>query len=431
MAKKLSSILGIDIGSQKIKVCELKTQGKGPVVTALGIIDTPEGAVDHAAIYNSEAVAGALKQIIAECGASVSQAVVTLSGQASVLVRTVEVPRMNATELQEHMQWEVNRNVPFAESTIVSDYKPLEDEDPNSAQMDVVMAIAPQSAIDTIVECLKKAKRQAVAIDVEPLSIARSLRTSYGDILAGKTVCMVEIGHKSTSINIYRGEKLIMPRQVPLGGEMFTGALASALTLPIDEAEALKIEKLVIPESAGSAVMGAFDPFGMPGATQEFPAFNPFADDAPVGGYSPFPADEPQAEADPFALPPDSSTDPYANPYSGSPDAMPEIAEDPEVMRLYNAIAPVLDEFVGEVRRSIDYYRSRGGEVDAVELCGGGARIAGLASFLTRSLGVECDAYDPLRRLNLNMKKVSNAFAEEHRQEFAVAVGNGLHIFHE
>src|SRR4051794_5375828 len=113
MAKKLSSVLGVDIGSHKIKICEIRTQGREPIVTALGMIDTPEGAVDHMAIYNPEAVGAALKQVISQCGATAGQAVVTIAGQGAVLVRTVEVPRMNPTELKDHMQWEVNRNVPF------------------------------------------------------------------------------------------------------------------------------------------------------------------------------------------------------------------------------------------------------------------------------------------------------------------------------
>jgi hypothetical protein len=41
---------------------------------------------------------------------------------------------------------------------------------------------------------------------------------------------------------------------------------------------------------------------------------------------------------------------------------------------------------------------------------------------------VTCDTYDPLRRLNVNAKKADPSFLEAHRAEFAVAVGNGLHI---
>jgi len=146
MARKLTSVLGIDIGSSKIKVCEIKTQGREPVVTALGIADTPEGAVDHTGIFNPDAVGEALKKAISDAGVSTAFAVVTLAGQASVLVRTLEVPKMNPAELKDHMQWEINRNIPFAESTIVSDFKPLGGEDPNAQNMDVVMAIAPPKA---------------------------------------------------------------------------------------------------------------------------------------------------------------------------------------------------------------------------------------------------------------------------------------------
>jgi type IV pilus assembly protein PilM len=103
--------------------------------------------------------------------------------------------------------------------------------------------------------------------------------------------------------------------------------------------------------------------------------------------------------------------------------------ENPETLRIYQAMAPVLEELVAEVRRSIDYYRSRGGEVDVVELSGGGTMLRGLTAYVSKAIGIPCDAYDPLRHLNMNIRKVAPAFVEEHRQEFAVAVGNGLHIF--
>jgi type IV pilus assembly protein PilM len=412
MAKKLNSVLGIDIGSQKIKIAEVRARGKEPEISALGIIDTPEGAVDHTGVYNSDAVGAALKQVLTEAGATVTQAVVSIAGQASVLVRTLEVPRMNPAELKEHMQWEINRNIPFAESNVVSDYKALPDEDPNSANMDVVMAIAPQSAIDTMIACIKKAGRSTAAIDVEPLGIARTLQVSHPDDMANKTVCLVDMGHKTTAINIYRDGKLLMPRQVPIGGEMFTKAIADALGISVAEAEQLKRERAEIPASATTAGGGGGGG-GYAPATDEFQPYNPFAD--ADSGFSAAPA---VADAEPSAD--DSPTDLTPAPA----DEM-----DPESKRLFTAIAPVLDEFVAEIRRSVDYFRSRGGDVDQVVLCGGGTKLKGLPQFLQASLGVACDAYDPVRRLNVNLRKVAPGFVDEHKQEFAVAIGNGLHFF--
>ncbi len=464
MAKKLSSVLGVDIGSQSIKVCEIRTQGREPIVTGLSVVPTPEGAVDHTGVYNADAVGAALKTALNNAGATSKAAVVSIAGQMSVLVRTLEVPKMNPQELREHMQWEINRNIPFAESTIVSDFKPLGDDDPNSPNMDVVMAIAPQSAIDTMVGCVKKAGRVVAAIDVEPLSMARSIQTSYEDVLADKTICMVDIGHMTTSINIYRGKKLLMPRQVPIGGQMFTSAIANALTVSMDDAETMKRDRCEVPENAGIAP-AVVDPFGA-GATAGFQPFNPFADDPIAGGYAApadptlggyaadptgTPLDPYAAPVDPYAAPVDpyaAPVDPYAapvDPYATPGDAVPPVDPlagslpdstpvpvtpmDPEVEKLYNAIAPLLEEFVGEIRRSIEYYQSRGGVVDTIELCGGGAKLRGLVPFLGRALSIPCDAYDPLRRLNVNNRKVAPDFVESHRHEFAVAIGNGLHIF--
>lgn len=403
MAKKLTSVLGIDIGSQSIKVAELRAQGRDASLTAIGMAPTPEGAVDHTGIFNPDAVASVLKGLIADCGATVPQAVVSIAGQASVLVRTLEVPRMNPNELQEHMQWEINRNIPFAESTIVSDYRALPDEDPSSANMDVVMAMSPQSAIDTILSAVRKAGKSVAAIDVEPLAIARSLEFSYSDVLGPQTVCVVDIGNKTTAINIYKSGKLLMPRQVPIGGEMFSRAIADALQVSLTEADQIKQQRAVIPDSAAAQAGGG-------GVAGDFTAYNPFSDDA-AGGFTP------------------PSLEGAAEPAAPSPEpAMVPAAED-ETTKLFRSYANVLEEFLAEVRRSIDYFRSRGGEVNKILVAGGGARMPGLDNYLSKSLGIECDSYDPTRRLNVNLRKVAPGFVEEHRQEFAVAIGNGLHIF--
>jgi type IV pilus assembly protein PilM len=428
MAKKLNSVLGIDIGSQRIKVCEVRTQGREPVITALGMIDTPEGAVDHTGVYNSDAVGQALKQVLSQAGATSGAAVVSIAGQMSVLVRTLEVPKMNPTELKEHMQWEINRNIPFAESTIVSDFKPLGGDDPQSPNMDVVMAIAPQSAIDTMIACVKKAGRSVAAIDVEPLSMARSIQTSYDDVLQDKTVCVVDIGHSSASINIYHGQKLLMPRQVPLGGEMFTRAVADAYTVPLSEAEQMKRESLVIPENVGSAPVIA-DPFGLSPMGEDFAPYSPFDVDAPAATGIDTTTDFTAATddlggGDATFMTGDMPADDF-----GAGASTPAPVDNSSEAQLYNSVAPVLEELVSEIRRSIDYYRSRGGDVQQVEICGGGGKIKGLAGYLERSLGIPCDTFDPTRRLNINARKVPPTFVDEHREEFAVAIGNGLHIF--
>lgn len=424
MAKSPSSVLGVDIGSRRIKVAEVRSQGKEPIVTTLGMIDTPEGAVDHTGVFNPDAVGMALKQVLTQSGASVGDVVVSIAGQASVLVRTLEVPRMNPAELKEHMQWEINRNIPFAESTIVSDFKPLLDEDPQAQNMDVVMAISPQSAIDTIISCVKRAGKRVSAIDVQPLGLARSLYQSYEDQVRGQTVCVVDVGHKTTSINIYRDGKLLMPRQVPVGGEMFTKAIADNLVISMDDAERLKLDKGEIPDTVISSSAGTS---GV-SSTTGFTPYNPFVEDTPAKpGDATTQIPPSQPPADYSAVPEGMENAPKApEPVGNAP--VPQA--NPDAAKIYSAFASVLDEFTAEIRRSIDYFRSRGGDISRILMCGGGAHLRGLPEFLGAAMGLPCDAYDPTRRLNVSMKRVVPGFTvEENLPDFAVAIGNGLHIF--
>lgn len=442
MAKKLSSVLGIDVGCQQIKIAEVKMQGREPSITALAIGDTPPNAADHTGVYDVDEVAAKVKELIQQSGASSPFAVISISGQASVLVRTLEVPKMNSKELGEHMQWEITRNVPFAESTVVHDFKAFEPSDAAAQNLDVVMAISPQSAIDSLVAIVQKAGKKPAAIDVEPLGLARSQSKSYTQHNANDTICVVDIGHLSTSINMFKNDQLLMPRVVPIGGFQFTQAIAATLGMPEDAAEAAKQAECAIPEDAG--VLPTADPFG---ATSAFEAYNPFPTppgdpsvpaapvaDAPAP-YSPYSAaddvsaDNPYAAAyaDPTPAPEDVPSPPPAadTPAFIAPAPVPVNSGD---VRYYNAIAPILDEFLSEVRRSVDYFKSKGGEVDTILLCGGGSKLRGLAGFLNRTLNIDVVMHDPLRNMPVNAKRLETGILEKHRAEFAVAVGNALYI---
>lgn len=377
----------MDIGCQSIKVAEIKMMGGQPTVTAIAQAMTPEGAVDHVGVHDGEAVGAVLKQLCSASGTSVSDMVVSVAGQGAVLVRTLEVPNMSDSELDQHMEWEITRNIPFGEKTVQSDYKAFPPQDAASQNMDVVMAISPQSAVENIVTLVKKAGKKVAAIDVEPLGIARSLKVGYDSELHGKTVCVVDIGHKTTSINIYKDGQLLMPRIVPIGGEMFTRAIADAMGTSFDEAERTKIEKGEIPAGASAAVAAA-------PVTQTFEPYNPFGDATEEETAAPVVAETTPAPTSP----------------------------------MFNAMAEVLDQLTAEVRRSIDYFRSKGGDVEAIFLAGGGAKLKGLAGFLEGAVGVRTKLYEPLRGLGQNVKVQSDSVDQAQLQEFAVAVGNGLHV---
>lgn len=447
MAKKLSSVLGIDIGSHSIKVAEVKASGSGASITAVGVAPTPEGAVDYSGIYNPEEVGKVLKDLLSQVGASSPNAVVSIAGQQSVLVRVLPVPKMDpGKELASHMEWEISKNIPFAETTIQSDYKVIEGGDPNAAEMEVVMAMSPQTAIDTVVECIKKSGRKPFAIDVEPLGLARSLKSSHPELASANGVCIVDIGHSTTSINIYDSGNLVLPRPVPGGGEMVTRALADARQVGISEAEQFKQTEFSIPETA-SAFQGFGNPFGggdtysagfavdsyvpTPDPAPVTDSFNPM-DDLAIDPITGLPVEPAATAVEPEA--PTYGSDPFAvADVAPVVDAVPAFVEPASSVPAsvdadFQAVQGILEDLVSELQRSIDYYSGRGGNVSQILLTGGGAKLSGLAGYLSRSLNVPTTVYDPLSNMSVSAKKVGMDYVNEIRSQLSVAVGNGLHI---
>lgn len=164
------------------------------------------------------------------------------------------------------------------------------------------------------------------------------------------------------------------------------------------------------PEAPAPDTAASDEPLGQPTAA-EF-GFDLARDDSPAA-ESPQVLGGPEAAAAPFeenvfaAVPsaaPFAGDEPGASPFDTSLAAAPEAAPLPvpavpampvgadEYVRqqIADAITPVLSELVTELRRSLDFYRSRasGQGAQRVIICGGTAKLPGLDRFLAQNLDV-------------------------------------------
>ena len=388
MAKRLTQALGVDIGTQTMKAAAVRL-GREPAVVGLAKAPTPADTVDHTGIYDPVALGGALHGMLTQAGMTgLKDVIFCIQGQSSVLVRNLEVPRMNDKELEEHMRWEVQRNIPFAESTVLSDFRPVDNPAlTGTDNQEVVMAVSPQSAIDTIIELLKAAHLRPAAIDVEPLAIGRVLKTCHANDLGARRTCVVNVGDSNSSINMYRDSVLAFPRTIPMGGKGLTSAISTSMSLTAEEAENRKKAEARIPAAGGG---------------QETQSFAP---------YNPFDAENPPAEGE-----------------EAAPAPVPAPAPAPAGGQLFSAMEPQLVDFVAEIRRSIDYFRSRGGEVDSIGVTGGGSKLKGLPTYIESSLGIPVQVLNPFAGLEVGVQPGAETYLHDDASEFSVAVGMGLHI---
>ncbi|MEN3000896.1 MAG: type IV pilus assembly protein PilM [Armatimonadota bacterium] len=429
MAKQPSVAVGIDIGTRFIKVAEVRA-GKPPVLTNVGIAPTPEGTVDAGGVIDKNAVAAALKRLLSDTGIGTKQAVFSIAGQNSVVVRILEVPRMNPTELRSHMDWEIQRNIPFADTRVQSAYEIIHrpGEDPQDPNMEVVLAVAQQDAVDGLVDIADKVGLEPYAIDVEPLALGRSLILSQPDMQHGAVV-VINLGASATSIDIYDRGLLSFPRVLPTGGDMMTRAVAERLMVTESEAEQLKVQlaevlmdQIPISTPFGVPGGGFYTPtIGSPAPT--IPPGMPFAGgaSAPIPGLG-----TPEGEAEAPEIPPSPFETPAA-PEPELPAAQP--AADARKVQVFHAIYPLLEELVSEIRRSVEYFRSRHTDVEIKQilLCGGAAVMPNLDQFIANSIGIPTAVANPLRGVHLHVKRHGPEYVAAHAHLLAVAIGMGMH----
>jgi len=421
-------ILGLDIGTSRIKFVEARLRGSAIFITNAGIGLTPRDSITNGVIVDPEALGAAVRQILDRHGVKTKAVISSVASQSSLVVRPIEVPRMTRQELAQTMQWEVERHIPFAASEVVMDFQPLVDPDqlpPEAQNMDVLLAVAQEDMINAHVEALLRAGLDPQAIDVEPLSACRSLVDMGRDQGSyDQTYALLNIGATTTDLSIIRGGLLSFSRPVPLAGDNITNAIAEALGYEFHEAERVKLEEAVLYVQGGAAP----ERLGLPGQTRGPAAEEPIVRPAAEEGGE-------QAPRRVFDLSEDSQPTPAA-----PPPATPSLAEEPAgdllptfyapavgstARQVYEALLPTAVELVGEVRRSVEYYANRfpDARVDRVLLFGGTGKLPNLAEFLSNEVGMPVEIGNPFLRIEVDTGTVAPEIVDADKCLMPVAVG--------
>jgi type IV pilus assembly protein PilM len=244
-------VLGLDIGAAFIKAVEMRPSKGALAISGVGVLPTPPGCIVNDEIVDPGVLSAAIKQLLAESRIKTKNVVASVAGQSAVVVRVIEVPKMSEKELAETMKWEIDRHIPFAPDEVVKDFKPITkyNEDPNSPNMSVLLAVAQNGVVSGMLQTILMAGLKPIAIDVESMAGARAL-LDVDDTFAGQTIALVNIGASKIDVGVYESGTLSFPRTIPVAGNAMTEAVSRALSVTIEDAEHLKKQHGFVPDDA-------------------------------------------------------------------------------------------------------------------------------------------------------------------------------------
>ena len=234
-------VVGIDIGSHAIKVCQLKRTDKAYAVVNLGSATLPEGAVDDGTLNDPEVVGKAIAELFKNLKIKQNKVGFSISGY-SVIVKKVNLAVMSEKELEEHIQSEAEQYIPFDIDDVYLDFQDLKtNQDGDDDRTDIMLVAAKKEIVDEYLEMLEDLNLQPVIVDVDGFALENTYEYNYPK---DENVALVDIGASKMNINIISKGTSVVARDIVVGSRQLTEQIQSAFDIEFEEAEALKLGHL-------------------------------------------------------------------------------------------------------------------------------------------------------------------------------------------
>jgi len=239
---KSKKILGLDIGSFSLKLIELKPKKKGKEVTyelvALGYEPVPYQSIVEGSIMDSTAVADAINHTFYETKTKTNNISFGVSG-SSVIVKRIEVQRLNPAEMHEHILWEARPHIPFTPEEVNIDYEIIESPDIHPDRVGVILAATKKEKLNDYLNVIAIANRTASIVDLESFAVLNSVMYNY-EMYNDRSIAIINIGASITNVVIARNGNPIFVRDIAFGGNQFTDLIQKELNLKYEKAESVK-----------------------------------------------------------------------------------------------------------------------------------------------------------------------------------------------
>lgn len=232
-----NNLVGVDIGSSSIKVCQLKETRRGLGLVRLGYMPLPSQAIVDGHVMNGPAIVEALGRVFSAARIRQREVAMSISGQA-VIIRKITVPLMTNEELDNQIHWEAEQHIPFDIKDVHIDYEVLRRR-PETGQMDLVLVAAKREEINDYLQIAKTAKLKPVVIDIDAFTVQNLFELGRG-LPPDQTFAIINVGASLTSINIIARGMSAFTRDIANGGNYITEQIQRQLGVPFDQAEQYK-----------------------------------------------------------------------------------------------------------------------------------------------------------------------------------------------
>lgn len=232
------NLLGLDIGSQSIKMVDIAKTRSGYVLKALGLGLIPSECIVDKDIMDSETVVDTVKNLRENLKIRIRGTATAISGH-SVIVKKAELPLMNEGELRETLLIEAEQYIPFDINDVYLDSFILGESIERSDMMDVLFVAAKRELVDDYASAVRNAGLKPMLMDIDVFSLETMYEVNYPDA-PESIVALVDAGASMININVLKDGMSIFARDISMGGRQLTERIQREFGVSYERAENIK-----------------------------------------------------------------------------------------------------------------------------------------------------------------------------------------------
>jgi type IV pilus assembly protein PilM len=237
------SVIGVDIGSSMIKMAELDHLAGGNFkILKYASMPLAEGTIIDDEIQNEDELLQTLTYCFKQLKSSRKNVCVGLSGPNTTM-KKLQMPReLNAEELQDHSEWDIEQYLPFSleEANVSSSILRV---NPGTLS-DVFVGAAKKSLVSSYKTLIEKLTYKVKIVDLGSAAILNVFdHVLHEEITArGANWLLLEVGAARSKFIICKGGILTFFKEINIGGNTITEEIQREMGVTHNEAQSLKIQ---------------------------------------------------------------------------------------------------------------------------------------------------------------------------------------------
>ncbi len=228
----VGDFFSLDIGTNSMRIVQLSGSGQhGWTLQKFAYVPIDQRLTQDSSDLGKKRFGEAILGAVNQAGIKIKNVALGLPA-SKTFTSIVETETLPEKELHKTFKYEMDKYIPMSSNDAKADYIILGPSPNDPAKTEVLVSSVAKEYAESVMEMIEKTGLNIIAMEPEPLSMARSLAIP-GAIDA---TMIVDFGEKSTDLAIVFKEQPRLIRSIPGGFEVLIHAIANGLNVREDQA---------------------------------------------------------------------------------------------------------------------------------------------------------------------------------------------------